>query len=73
MRKISSVTKDLRVSNVTEQTVQAQDQITINKEPKDDLFMRQQENNSPNRRFTRIDDTDDYFQSKNREYEEEPK
>jgi|TARA_B110000305_G_C19146364_1_gene495949 hypothetical protein len=40
MRKISSVTKDLRVSNVTEQTVQAQDQITINKEPKDDLFMR---------------------------------
>lgn len=73
MRKISSVTKDLRVSNVTEQTVQAQDQITINKEPKDDLFMRQQENNSPNRRFTRIDDTDDYFQSNNREYEEEPK
>lgn len=73
MRKISSVTKDLRVSNVTEQTVQAQDHITINKEPKDDLFMRQQENNSPNRRFTRIDDTDDYFQSKNREYEEEPK
>ena len=71
MHKISSINKEIRASNVTEQTVQAQDQITINKEPKDDLFMRQQE--SPNRRFTRIDDTDDYFQSKNREYEEEPK
>jgi hypothetical protein len=40
MHKISSVNKEIRASNVTEQTVQAQDQITINKEPKDDLFMR---------------------------------
>lgn len=73
MQKVTSAQEpvDNRTSNVTELTEQAQDQIVINKEPKDDNFQKQVSESIPNRRFTRNDDTDDNFVSKNEEGEPE--